>query len=172
MDDETRALATKALNDNLSAYYRLTPLPSVLGFYWPFGTEMDVRPFIHYLAQQDDKVTFCLPVTNGDKPMQFFEWTPDTTMTMGEFGIDEPAHQGELIVPDTVLVPLLMCDKHGNRLGYGKGHYDRAMASMPTKPFLIGIGFDEQVHQDKLPAEDHDIKLDLIITPRQVIEIK
>lgn len=167
-----RELATKSLNDNLSAYYRLTDLPKSLGFYWPVGSEINIMPFITELAEQGG-VTLCLPVTNGtDTPMQFVEWTPQTEMTRGENDIPVPAAPSAPVTPDVLLMPLLMCDKQGNRLGYGKGHYDRAIAAMGKKPFLIGVGFDEQISTENLPVEPHDIKLNLIITPRQVIEIK
>lgn len=172
MDKSVREFATKSLNDNLSAYYRLTELPKTMGFYWPIGSEMDIMPFINELAEQGG-VTLCLPVTKGNnEPMKFYAWTPQSTMKQGENDIPEPADQSTPVIPDVLLMPLLMCDRQGNRLGYGKGHYDRAIAAMVNKPFLIGIGFDEQLYTENLPAEPHDIKLNLIITPRQVIEIK
>jgi len=172
MDKSVRELAVKSLNDNLSAYYRVTSLPESLGFYWPVGSEMDIMPFIHELAIQNE-VKLCLPVINGDEePMDFVVWTPESEMKQGGNSIPEPVRRDASVMPDVLLVPLLMCDKRGNRLGYGKGHYDRTINAMARKPFLIGVGFDEQLYADNLPAESHDIKLNLIITPRQVIEIK
>jgi len=65
----------------------------------------------------------------------------------------------------------LLGDKNGNRIGYGAGHYDRYIASCDTKPYLIGVCFDEQIYDGDIPAEPHDIPLDLIVTPKRVIEI-
>jgi 5-formyltetrahydrofolate cyclo-ligase len=65
-----------------------------------------------------------------------------------------------------LLMPLSAFDARGNRLGYGAGHYDRAIARLRAKgksPVLIGAAFSVQ-EAEALPAEDHDVALDMILT--------
>jgi len=63
---------------------------------------------------------------------------------------------------DIVVVPAVAFDLQGHRLGYGKGYYDRFLKK--TKAVKVGVAYDFQI-VEKLPAEQHDIPVDLIITP-------
>jgi 5-formyltetrahydrofolate cyclo-ligase len=68
--------------------------------------------------------------------------------------------------PAVMLVPLSAFDGRGHRIGYGAGHYDRAIARLIDKgvaPRLIGLGFSCQ-EVDSVPAEPHDRPLDAILT--------
>lgn len=67
---------------------------------------------------------------------------------------------------DLVFVPLLVCDKKGNRIGYGKGYYDSFLAQLPKKCLKIGLNFFDPI--DKIESEAHDIPLDVLITPKKV----
>ncbi len=69
---------------------------------------------------------------------------------------------------DAIIIPLLAADANGNRLGYGKGYYDRFLAT--TNALKIGLIFD-QFLVDHVPVEDHDIPLDIIITETQTINV-
>jgi 5-formyltetrahydrofolate cyclo-ligase len=67
---------------------------------------------------------------------------------------------------ECVLVPGLGFDQHKHRIGYGKGHYDRLLAqlkTLPSPPKIIGLGFKEQLLDQILPQEAHDISLDEIL---------
>lgn len=82
----------------------------------------------------------------------------------GAFGIEEPTGT-ETIVPeliDVVIVPAMAFDPEGNRLGRGKGFYDRLLAN--TQATRIGIGYDFQM-LDVLPIDCHDIKMHYVFTP-------
>lgn len=82
----------------------------------------------------------------------------------GDLGILEPcepiseAHPKDI---DLIVIPGLAFDHKGNRLGQGKGHYDRLLKE--TKGFKVGLAFDEQVTEE-LPTETHDVPLDLLLT--------
>jgi 5-formyltetrahydrofolate cyclo-ligase len=68
--------------------------------------------------------------------------------------------------PNVMLVPLAAFDARGHRLGYGAGHYDRAIARLQERglrPRLVGIAFDSQ-RVDRVPDEPHDVPLDAILT--------
>lgn len=67
--------------------------------------------------------------------------------------------------PTVLLIPGLAFDTSGNRLGRGKGHYDKFLAKFSKKPTCIGLCFDSQL-VDKVPTDTHDIKMDYVCTPK------
>ena len=81
----------------------------------------------------------------------------------GAFGIMEPC--GELFTDyeaiDVAIIPGMAFDRHGNRLGRGKGYYDRFLPLLPTRVFKIGVCFPFQLLDD-IPMEEHDIKMDVV----------
>ncbi len=82
------------------------------------------------------------------------------------FGTTGPGPEAAVLDPDLLLVPLSAFDASGNRIGYGAGHYDRAidrLRGMGRKPRLIGIAFDCQ-EVASVPAEPHDVALDAVLT--------
>ncbi len=88
----------------------------------------------------------------------------------GGFGTLVPFESAEALEPRLLIVPLLAFDRRGYRLGYGKGHYDRALARLRAAgPALaVGIAYAGQ-EVESLPVEAHDIALDLIVTDRETI---
>ncbi|HKG76969.1 MAG TPA: 5-formyltetrahydrofolate cyclo-ligase, partial [Beijerinckiaceae bacterium] len=72
--------------------------------------------------------------------------------------------------PKALLVPLAAFDRSGGRLGYGKGHFDRGIAALSMMhPVLnVGLAFSAQ-EIDRVPVEDHDRRLDVIVTEAAVI---
>ena len=89
----------------------------------------------------------------------------------GPFGLAEPtaaaprmAHESV----DVVFVPGIAFDLSGLRLGYGGGYYDRLLPSLRRDCLRIGIAFDSQI-LDEIPAEEHDERVDLIVTDARVI---
>ena len=106
-----------------------------------------------------------LPRVNEDDTLDFHLWEPGEPLIAGRFGLMEPSKDAPLAEPSLVLVPLLGFDAKGNRLGYGKGHYDRALAKLRTKgrTFACAIAYKAQMVDD-LPAESHDEQLDWAVT--------
>jgi 5-formyltetrahydrofolate cyclo-ligase len=62
-----------------------------------------------------------------------------------------------------VLVPGLVFDKKGGRIGYGGGYYDKLLARLKKETVKIGVGFIEQLSSSELPREDHDICVDELV---------
>lgn len=90
----------------------------------------------------------------------------DGDMVTGSFGIQEP--QGESVSPeclDLIIVPAVALDRHCNRLGRGRGFYDRLLRS--SKAFTIGVAFDVQF-VDEVPTEETDVPLCGIVTASHV----
>jgi 5-formyltetrahydrofolate cyclo-ligase len=120
--------------------HQLDTDPSVrLGFYWPFKGEYDPRAIARRLHAQG--VSLALPVVmQKAAPLVFRAWNPGARLVPGVWNIPVPA-DGETVLPDTLLVPLIGYDQQAFRLGYGGGFYDRTLAAMPQRPVTLGIGF-------------------------------
>ncbi len=83
----------------------------------------------------------------------------------GYFQIEEPVMDAPMAPrPDLILVPGIVFDRSGNRIGYGKGYYDAFMASVGSRSVITaGISYENQL-TDIIPAESHDFQLDYIMT--------
>jgi 5-formyltetrahydrofolate cyclo-ligase len=137
--------------------------PTLLGFYWPFRGEYDPRDVVETLHAQG--VRLALPVVvQKTAPLVFRAWHPGARLESGVWGIPVPA-DGEAVLPDTLLVPLVGYDRQGFRLGYGGGFYDRTLAAMPRQPVKLGVGFGFGLLETIYP-QAHDIPMDVIITER------
>ena len=88
--------------------------------------------------------------------------------TPNKLGLFEPHDTLPTATPNILLVPLLGFDRHGNRIGYGKGYYDNAIAYLrATSTILaIGVAFAEQ-EVELIPTQPHDQRLDWIITQNE-----
>jgi 5-formyltetrahydrofolate cyclo-ligase len=178
ISDEQRASDAEKLKNNVIT--RLVPVIQkikmdcrdkacndeiIVGTYYPIGTE------IHPPHELFD-FQMALPVIREKTTLEFYPWNPQMRLVKRDFDIPIPNTRGlSPVHPDILLMPLLLCDEFGNRLGYGAGHYDRYIASCANKPYLIGVCFEEQIWPKALPHESHDQRLDLIITPKRVIEV-
>jgi 5-formyltetrahydrofolate cyclo-ligase len=86
-------------------------------------------------------------------------------LSEGSFGILEPPDDAPVVDPasvDLVLVPGLVFDASGHRIGYGRGHYDRLLPGL-TNAFRVGVAYDFQLLAE-LPTEPHDIALHCVVT--------
>lgn len=104
------------------------------------------------------------PPKGAEVPVTFHAWTVSDRIEPGPYGVPQVSEHAPAVVPQVVFVPLLAFDRRGSRLGYGKGHYDRAIAALPRRPVLIGLAYDEQ-RFEVLPQEPHDLRMDWIVTP-------
>lgn len=127
--------------------------------------ELDTRPIVMRLVT--DGYRLALPVMQGKgKPLLFRAWAPGDAMNTGTWGIREPRDDKPLLAPDVFLVPLLAFDRHGWRLGYGGGFYDRTLReARSARPIVaVGLALDEQ-EVDDVPHLDYDERLDWVLTP-------
>ena len=100
--------------------------------------------------------------------MNFVEWQFLDPLKVNIFGMLDPCLQTQSFEPNIMLVPLLAFDQQNNRLGYGKGFYDRYLNKFlrnKKKITTIGIAFSFQKY-NKLPVSKLDIKLDYILTEK------
>lgn len=139
--------------------------------YWPIGSEVDPLPLIRRLKNEGD-ANICLPRVEADGSMTFRAWAPGNDLEDRPFGLREPLETTAELTPTLVLTPLLAFDRKGNRLGYGKGHYDRALTRLREngRVFVCGLAFFGQ-ELEQIPAEPHDIPLDWVMTERGSIPL-
>lgn len=128
--------------------------------YWALPDEVQTQSFILKWA---DKKQFILPVVNGDI-LEFKLFKGLDQLDIGQsYGILEP--KGDIFEDansiELVIVPGIAFDKNGNRLGRGKGFYDKFLKH--TKAFKLGVCFDFQLFDD-VPFEEHDVRMDSVIS--------
>ncbi len=134
----------------------------VLSAYWPIKGEPDLRTLMAELHEAG--VTIALPlVETKAAPLTFRLWTPKTRMVRGDWNIPVPPPDAPIVFPDISFAPLVGWTRDGYRLGYGGGYFDRTLASLKPKPFVIGIGFEAAQLKTIFP-QPHDIPLDVILT--------
>src|SRR5690606_35197139 len=133
----------------------------VVAGYWPIRDEIDCRPLLEHLLAAGRAVA--LPGFTAAGGLSFRRWSDGEALHPAGFGTLAPPETAPVVQPTVMFVPLLGFDSEGTRLGYGKGHYDRAIASMPERPLLVGYGFAAQ-ELDGIPREAHDVPLDIMIT--------
>lgn len=127
--------------------------------------ELDITPLFRYLWSSEC-VLYTSQMNYIEDQMDTVLFSPSATIMKDSKGIPFPENDGpvEADAIQLVLVPLLAFDRHGNRLGYGKGYYDKFFSKLPThKIFKLGIAIFDPV--DSLPSEDHDVALDGCLYP-------
>lgn len=128
--------------------------------YHSLPDEVDTHSFI---KKWSGKKQILLPVVTGDE-LKLRIYTGPEDLATGSYGIEEPT--GDLFTDytsiDFIAVPGVAFDRNGNRLGRGKGYYDRLLPRIPSA-YKVGICFPFQIVEE-VPAEPFDIRMDEIIT--------
>lgn len=150
-------------------------------FYVSFRSEVETEKMIRNALNLRKRVV--VPVVDGEKIEVAEIKNFEKELTKGSFGIKEPkkefrrrVHQKEI---DLVVVPGVVFDKTGGRLGYGRGYYDRFLKSKSIKLrmgrspqcALIGLAFDLQIAR-KIPLVEKDVRVDKIVTESGIINCK
>ena len=128
----------------------------VVGAYFAFGSEVATELIIERAKMLGKKIA--LPRVEEDK-ITFYELSSTKSLIRGRFGIMEPPPYGHMDEIDLLVVPGIAFDKKGNRLGYGKGFYDRLLSGKRT--FSIGLAYSFQLLEN-LPHDRYDKRLDAI----------
>lgn len=133
--------------------------------YASFGSEVDTWRIFEQCKKLSIKTAF--PKVK-EKTLEVY-WVKDSSqLAKGYKSILEPfnAKKAELDEIEVIAVPGLAFDKKCFRIGYGGGFYDRLLAN--KKGLSVGLAYEEQI-LDEIPVENHDIKVDFIITDERVI---
>lgn len=150
-------------------------------FYVSFRSEVETEKMTRNALKLKKKIV--IPVVHGEKIVVSEIKNLKKELTKGSFGIKEPkkefrrrVNQKEI---DLVVVPGVVFDKRGGRLGYGRGYYDRFLRSKSIKSrmsrsrqcALIGLAFDLQIAR-KIPLVKGDMKVDKIVTESGIVDCK
>jgi 5-formyltetrahydrofolate cyclo-ligase len=133
--------------------------------YAPRPDEIDIRPLITSGLSEGKRISLPRYDPAGDRYQACRIGLPVCELPLGKFGIPEPGEDCPdvpLNQLDLVLVPGIVFDLAGHRLGRGRGFYDRLLTGVRAPK--CGLGFDEQVRPE-IPVETHDVLLDCVMTP-------
>lgn len=144
--------------------------PLHIAAYSALAHEPDLAPLLWQWVE-DEGLTISLPcVAAENSPLVFKPWREDSVMKTAAFGIQEPDTEEIAPTPDIMLIPTLGFSRTGDRLGYGKGYYDRTLALLQEKNhevITIGIGWavGDLSPYDYHPAA-HDQPLHSVLTDK------
>lgn len=160
---EERKSAEIAVLEKLESCREFTEAKRILAYY-SLPDELQTNLLLN--KWNKDKEIF-LPRVNGEL-LDIARFEPDSTAE-GAFSIQEPTGNDLTTVDtiDLIIIPAVGYDRKGNRLGRGKGYYDRLLKDATCQK--IGIIYSCQLF-DEVPAEPHDIPVDLIITETEIIK--
>jgi len=148
------------------AFYKFK---NILIFY-PFNNEVDLRN----LANDRSKQWYLPRVDLISKSIVIHKYTSDNDLIKNKWGICEPPCNSEEVdinIIDVVMIPALMADKNGHRLGYGAGYYDKFLPKL-RKECIKVVPIPEELFIDSLPADHWDIPFDVAVTQKSVYYIK
>ncbi|QDH78834.1 5-formyltetrahydrofolate cyclo-ligase [Echinicola soli] len=132
-------------------------------------TEINTFPIVRELLADGKHVYTSVTdhVNGGMKTVEIFS---NTQYINDKWGIPVPIEAKEVMEKwiEIVFIPLLVCDLKGNRIGYGKGFYDRFLSRLSPEVFKVGLSYF--VPEISIEAEPHDISLDICILPSGIIE--
>jgi len=134
------------------------------------NNEIDTFPMIKYLWSNFESVGIAVPKVARENQLEHYQLTEGTALKSNIWGIPEPvnAPRVEASDIDLVVAPMIIFDKCGHRIGYGKGYYDRFLANCRPATRKIGLCYFNPVRRIK--NEPTDIAMDVVITPDGVWE--
>lgn len=132
--------------------------------YYPIHNELDLRPLLERYA---DSKTLLLPVTHR-KSITVHPYHGPESLEMGHLHIMGPNTEPYTGKIDLILVPGVVFDAEGHRIGRGGGYYDRYLRSQ-RHALKLGVGYDFQLKHTTLPHTWRDVRLDGLLTPSQTI---
>ncbi|MBT2595030.1 5-formyltetrahydrofolate cyclo-ligase [Arthrobacter sp. ISL-72] len=164
-----RETATGALTENLIALVRRRG-PALLGCYLSGADEPNTRPFLSWAAANG--VDVLVPVSRRDGLLDWVHARGGAEQP-GLFGISEMV--GEVVEAavfqsvDLLLIPAAAVDDSGMRMGWGRGYFDRALASLEEQPPVFALVYDDEL-VESVPRESHDKPVVGVVTPSRIHE--
>jgi 5-formyltetrahydrofolate cyclo-ligase len=144
---------------------------SCIALYSPAHNEINTADILATAFSAGKRVLY--PTVCGQE-MVFREVKSLESLTQGSFGILEPCSVGldhAVVEADLIVVPGVVFDQRGHRIGYGKGFYDLFLGKMDRKIHLVGLCHDFQLIDGHIPAEEHDIRMEIIVTDKRVVRV-
>lgn len=156
LDDNERIAAAHRVFDRVRQLAPFMMAQKVL-LYYSLSDELSTREFI---SDMSGSKQFFLPRVNG-VDLEILPYDR-TRMHLGAFRIEEPSGDDIMDIADIdlIVVPAVAFDRQGNRVGRGKGYYDRLLSR--SKAITIGVCYDFQL-VDEFVTDDHDIPVDFVV---------
>jgi len=142
----------------------------VIFIYMDFKNEVMTSDLIKHMLSEKKRVV--VPYTDTISTVLIpSEITGESDLKLNSFGYSEPKKVSPVNIEeiDLVIVPGLVFDKNLNRIGFGKGYYDRILNKLKASARKVAVAHDFQVLEE-IPAEEHDVKMDMIITEKSIMK--
>jgi 5-formyltetrahydrofolate cyclo-ligase len=177
IDKKEKELREKSIRKRLFSLKYFKEAETIL-FYASFRSEVETIKCMEHALRMGKRIA--LPVIDRPhKRLRLYEIKDTSELEPNNIGIPEPVparSRGiKLEEVDLIIIPGIGFDPSGNRLGYGAGYYDRLLAYKKKNPVgirghipSVALAFEEQI-VERIPAESHDIKVDIIITDTRTI---
>jgi 5-formyltetrahydrofolate cyclo-ligase len=152
------------------------PLPlapgAIVSGFSPIKTEINPLPLMRKLAAAG--ASLALPVVAGrGKPLIIRAYAFGQELNAGVWGIREPKADAPEVDPDVMIVPLVAFDRRGHRVGHGAGYYDMTINRLRGLKPVVAVGIAYAVQEfDDVPTTSRDARLDLVLTERDVIDLR
>jgi len=146
--------------------------PRIVAAFSSIRDEPDTGPLLAGL--QAHGFATALPAAAArSTPLVFRLWRTGEPLIRGPLGAPEPTEAAAAVDPDLLFVPLSAFDRRGHRLGYGAGHYDRALKLLRAGGPIRAVGVAYAASEvDRIPDEPQDERLDFILTEREWIDAR
>ncbi|HNZ82396.1 MAG TPA: 5-formyltetrahydrofolate cyclo-ligase [Sedimentibacter sp.] len=142
----------------------------VIFIYMDFKNEVMTSDLIKHMLFEKKRVV--VPYTDTVSTVLIpSEITGESDLKLNSFGYSEPKKVSPVNIEeiDLVIIPGLVFDKNLNRIGFGKGYYDRILNKLKASARKVAVAHDFQVLEE-IPAEEHDVKMDMIITEKSIMK--
>ncbi len=167
-------LATRKFKFNFNLIFKLIKKhfhkrKIIIAGYYPSNYEVNILNFIEKASKNKFKIV--LPVIKSSNDMSFKSWIFKEPLYINKFGMLEPNKLNKEIIPDLIIVPLAAFDRKLNRIGYGKGYYDKSLqkiSKIKKKAITLGIAYSFQKCAT-IPTNKYDFKLNYVFTEQGII---
>jgi 5-formyltetrahydrofolate cyclo-ligase len=167
---EMRQAAAEAIAGR--AFPMAIPPGAIVSGFMPIKSEINPLPLMQKLAARGARLALPRIIGRGH-PLNMRAWAFGAPLGRGQWGIREPQADAPEVDPDILLVPLLAFDRAGYRIGFGAGYYDMTLTALRARKTVVavGIAFAAQEVPD-VPHTERDARLDLVLTEREVIDLR
>lgn len=169
LSPERRQSYSEKICENFLSHFQVEG--KLISLFLPIEKKLEINTYLLLERLQNLGANICLPKSDfSSHDMQHIVYEASTVLETNDYGIPEPK-KGYRIEVDRiaiVIVPLLICDESGQRVGYGKGFYDRFLSQCSPQCKFVGVNYFEPIAKiDNVLKED--IPLHALITPEKII---